>query len=241
MPSHGVHLVLFSFPAPLRSSAYSAVCLSALIALTLSLLTGQLCGEEPAKDKPRRFADGPLTPDDFKMAAPNPAPNDAGIPMVAMTYAELRYSFHYRWEDKNGRATAWPADVDLFAALDRARSWNTQPQSARILDHEQGHFDIAEIQARLGVEKLNKALAERKYIGRGKTEVEARADLEKQLKKEFDALVAQLLTAQTDYDHATQHGLATAAQAEARKAQKEQLEETLNAKRKMQNDKKAGP
>ena len=192
-------------------------------------------------EKSRRYADGPLTPDDFKLAAPDPVPTDAGISMVAMTYAELRYSYHYRFEEKNGRATAWPVDVEVFAVMVRAKSWNTQPQSVRILDHEQGHFDLAEIHARRASEKLNKALADRKYIGRGKTEAEARTDLESQLNKAFEALVDQLMAEQKEYDRATQHGLADAAQAEARKVQKEQLEETLNPKRKPQNDKKTGP
>jgi predicted secreted Zn-dependent protease len=210
----------------------------------------QGAGDKKADDKKadegpkfRRYAEGPLTAADFQMELPNPLPSDAGLPLVALTYAELRFSFHYSWSEKANAdkskpektgsdssgadrtkvVTAWPVDLTVFSSLDRKRSWNSQSASPRILDHEQGHFDIAEIQARKFQAKMDQAIAARKYLGKGKTEADAVAQLEQQFKKDFDQAIDELTRAQRNYDLVTRHGLDSAAQADMRKQQQAAL------------------
>ena len=173
--------------------------------------------QKPPAEKVRRFSDGPLTAADFKMEVPNPVPSDAGIPFAALTYAELQYRYTYQWKESGGTITTYPIEVTLFSIVDQNRSWNDRPQDLRILDHEQGHFDIAEIEARKDQEKMKKMVADKTFLGKGKTETEAKKDLESQMNKEFQKLVDALMVVQREYDRVTYHGTNLQAQAETRK------------------------
>jgi len=92
------------------------------------------------------------------------------------------------------------------------RSWGLH-KTAYILSHEQGHFDIAEIFARV----LNKKMSE--YVFDRKT-------YQKELRKIYEDVVEAKEKMQEKYDKETNHSIYKAKQAEWLIKIKEMLEET---------------
>jgi len=172
----------------------------------------------------RRYTDGPLTATDFAMVPPTPRPTLLnGIPQVANTYSEIRYTLKWKGQETHGVMTLTVSEFDMFAVLLPDRSWNTRSRDLRILDHEQGHFDISEIYARQGRELFQQKIKDKKLVSRAKTEAEAKKQLDELVKKEFADFYATCEAAQKAYDVTTRHGLEIEAQATARKEQREKL------------------
>ncbi|MCX6315750.1 MAG: DUF922 domain-containing protein [Bacteroidetes bacterium] len=81
----------------------------------------------------------------------------------------------------------------ITSTFSRSRSWGRH-KDAYILAHEQGHFDIAEIFARL----LNKKMAEYKFNQR---------TYQKDLKKIYDDVTDDKEEMQNQYDKETRHSI----------------------------------
>lgn len=93
-------------------------------------------------------------------------------------------------------------DVMVYCYFKKSGSWiRSTANQAYTLHHEQGHFDIAEIYARLIRKKLS-GITLRKKGG------------EKQIKKAWNKLYKEYFKYQAKYDKATSHSIKEKAQAE---------------------------
>jgi hypothetical protein len=197
--------------------------------LTVLPLVVFAIGRVSAGEPPRKYADGPLAPADFRAAVPEPQPVKDGVKLRAMTDVEIQYTTRYRWEGTaQGEASAWLTRFDCEAVLKRDKCWNKEPDDLRLLDHEQGHFDIAEINARRAKKRFEELIADKELIGHGADERSAVADLDKRVHDEMQKVFDREQAEQIEYDRATRHGRDFAAQAERRTAIRDLLKETAS-------------
>jgi hypothetical protein len=189
------------------------------VALVLIALTSDPGTPVHGADGLRSYADGPLAPADFKAAVPDPQPVKDGVKLRAMTDVEIHYSTRYRWEGTTlGEVSAWLTRFDCESVLMRDKCWNKEPDDLRLLDHEQGHFDISEINARKAQQQFKQLIADKTLIGHGADERSAMANLDKQVHDEMQKLFDREQAEQIEYDSATRHGRDFAAQAKQRAA-----------------------
>jgi hypothetical protein len=200
--------------------------------LILIAFIAQFCARAlTAADSPRRYADGPMTPADFRAAVPDPPPMKDGVRLRAVTHSEIRYTTRYHWEEsKPGTVTASLTRFDCHSQLLCDKCWNRAPMDLRLLDHEQGHFDIAELNARQGQKIFDKLIADKTLVGHGRDERSAVADLDKKVRDEMKAVFDQENDEQIEYDRATNHGREFAAQAKQRKLIDERLKQSEQKK-----------
>ncbi|HEV2973320.1 MAG TPA: DUF922 domain-containing protein [Pirellulales bacterium] len=185
---------------------------------------------DKAGDSSRKYADGPIVPGDFKAAVPDPTPVKDGVKLRAMTHTDIRYSTRYRWDESNpGMVSAWLTRFDCYAALVCDKCWIKEPMDLRLIDHEQGHFDITEINARRAQKKFDQLIAEKGLVGHGHEEASAVADLNRQVDDQMQQVFDKERDEQIEYDRVTNHGRNHSAQAEQRQIQLDRLRE-LDAK-----------
>src|SRR5687767_8495044 len=89
----------------------------------------------------RRYEEGPLAQDDFGDV---PAFVPAGA--SARTATELLYNFRYKYRSTSRSTTITLSSIEIDAYIRRDQSWNLNPENKALLDHEQGHADIAQIE-----------------------------------------------------------------------------------------------
>ncbi|MEK6233116.1 MAG: hypothetical protein N2C14_00235 [Planctomycetales bacterium] len=180
-------------------------------------------GEDAKEPGWRRYREGPMTLADFQKPPPSPLPRSGRLQLRARTWTELMYRYRYQGDVENGKAKATATEVDLFAVIHRDKSWNGFPKDRALLDHEQGHFDLAEIAARGARKLLKERVTEKVLTGEGPDRASAKADLARKIEFYLRAFTRQRDLADTAYDEQTRHGSNRAVQAEHRKKQLEQL------------------
>lgn len=150
----------------------------------------------------RKVDAGPLTAADFRGEVPDDAGGDAN------TATQLRFSCRYTYQVLGGRTTVTMASVVVDAYVLQDESWNRLPGNKSLLDHEQGHADIAWIQclqARLAVrEKMQRR---RGWRAVSRSLDEAVAMLEAELSEMMQSFQREGQEADAAYDRETQHGL----------------------------------
>ncbi len=172
----------------------------------------------------RQYRSGPLTPSDFRAPPPDPPPKKDGIKLLAETVTELRYQYTYRTAIDDNRTTARLKTIDVFAVVMRDRSWNTSHANRRLMDHEQGHFDITKLYAlRAQLELARMFRAGRRVRGLGRKEPAAVQDLESKVRVFIEPFDAAGKKEQAEYDRVTRHGTLVRAQAQWRKRQAEEF------------------
>jgi hypothetical protein len=176
-----------------------------------------------ADDKPkpaRKHSDGPLAVEDFE-GKPDPSSSFA-----AWSHLQFEFSFGYRFERlRGGRVSLSLTKIDVWSQIKRDQSWIRRPKDPLLLDHEQGHFDIAEAHALAGRIKL------RTLIQASAPQLTLQADSEEAGRQAMHDKLVELLkpfiddsrTANQEYDRDTANGTDAAAQADARKQQRERL------------------
>ncbi len=183
--------------------------------------------EQPTKL--RKYAEGPLIAADFQGSPPEPSPVKDNIKMVANTMCVVRYSYRLRTHSqRDGTWTAELVSFDCFSAVDPAKCWNLVPESSRVLDHEQGHFDVAEIFARRMQQRFDELMAGKNASTNGRTERTARETLEKEIKRVTEEAYTELAKVQATYDKETAHGTRPRAQREHRHWQRQELKNADN-------------
>jgi hypothetical protein len=195
----------------------------ALLALLVVAAGANQGGKKPSKLRP--YTDGPLTAGDFAGMAPDQTPINMGIEMVANTECEVRYEYRSAVEQRG--PNLWTARITSFtctATVEPAKCWNTQPESLRVVDHEQGHFDLAEIAARRARKHFAGLIRDRKATASGRDRRAVERDLDAQIKKAMNELYEGLAKAQKTYDEETHHGTAILAQSRHREWQRAELE-----------------
>jgi hypothetical protein len=180
-----------------------------------------------------------LTPGDFRGQVPafrKVEPGGGFVPLTAYTFTEIRYDTRYRVTGSGNRWTARLFSAEAFAVILRERSWNRQPDNKKLLDHEQGHFDLTHAHALAVQLRLDELIRTRRGpTGTGSTSAAAIASLDGKLRDELKPLFDQHVAAQEEYDRVTAHGANSGPQEEKRKkqlARVAELEEKLAARKK---------
>ncbi|MDX1947675.1 MAG: hypothetical protein SFU86_19915 [Pirellulaceae bacterium] len=181
-------------------------------AMLLLVLAGSLTR---AAESRRKYEAGPLRAEDFAAEPPKSAGR------AANTVTELRYEYRYRYSTGEKSVQIALESIEIHAYIRRDASWNRTPDDRALLDHEQGHADIAQIQCL----QARRAFAEK--IRRGfQVEAATRAEgiqaLERVIQREMSSFEEAGRAADAEYDRATEHGLG-GQQAEWRRVQRETL------------------
>lgn len=200
-------------------------------ATTLTLLAACLadglarCDEKPPE---RRWDAGPLTADDFQAPVPDPLPKLGRVRQHALTQTSVRFRTKYNYitfRGKNGgdEVQATLTDIDIYAVFLRDKSW-LSPGGRKLLDHEQGHFDITQLHALKARLSMQQQLSEGKApLGIGGDLAAAVEDLNRQIDESLRPVYERIDVAQQQYDRDTLHGTRAANQRAHRKRHLEVL------------------
>lgn len=187
---------------------------AALLALCLVAVSPAFAAEDL-----RRYEDGPVTADDFRGEAPDSSKASA------KTVTQFVYDFRFRYRTTSRQTTATLQSITIHANIRRDQSWNTRPEDLKLLDHEQGHADIAQIHC------LKARVAFRKKLGKGpnltataSSPQEASVALDREVRKEMAKFEQAARDADAEYDRQTVNGLG-GKQAEWRRVQIETLKQ----------------
>lgn len=205
-----------------RPPSASHLLCTPLMSAMVAVCTGLPIGSPAAEDAPatRSYADGPLTVDDYR-AEP---PADSGR-LLAITTTDLTYQAQHRYAVSNRKATAYLTEITVDAVVMPDKSWIKRRSDKRLLDHEQGHFDltmIAALRARLHFAQRSQVA---KLTTTGATREEAVASLQTRIEREMRKFFDELFAVQQEYDRATTHGTVPDVQTQHRRQQRETLKE----------------
>jgi hypothetical protein len=166
------------------------------------------------------YTQRPLEVGDFRGDVPDKRPLEE--PRIeAYSHIELRYSYQVATRRRGTRWRVELADVEVHALFHRGKSWNAQPTYAPLLDHHQGHFDLAELVAREAQRQLRQGTRPpRQLMGQGASEREAAEDLERQIQRQLAGHVESLERDIDYFDQIPRYG--TLPDIEARERQKQQ-------------------
>ncbi len=167
----------------------------------------------------RRYAEGPLTAADFLAEA---KPDDPTLRIHPRAYCatDIRWECRYGKSTQNRVTTLRLERVDVSAVVVRDKSWNVRPDDKALLDHEQGHFDLAQLYALRAQRHFVKLLeAGHAPEGKGRSEQQAWRSLEQQINDRIEGFLAELRLEHRRYDEATRHGELPGPQAEQRRQQ----------------------
>ena len=165
----------------LRNRHRACASLLGLMLLFAGVLTGGVrtaAAAEDARPRGRSYQDGPLTLDDYRAKPPDDSP------LSAFTVTDIRCDYRYRYQSTNRTTTAYVTEMTIDAVVIASQSWNRHPKDKRVLDHEQGHFDLAMIAALQTRLRFAEEYQTRKLTGTGATMEIALEDLKRELKQE---------------------------------------------------------
>jgi hypothetical protein len=190
-------------------------------ALTIALtgLLALVIETAVAAEDSRAYDDGPLTADDFRGQVPD------GSKAAAKTVTQFAFEFKYRYKSTARLTTVTLEYITISAHIRRDQSWNRNPDDKRLLDHEQGHADIAQIhclQARAAFRK--KLVKGPNLTATASSLSEAAAALDREIRKEIAVFEKAARDADAEYDRETVNGLGVK-QAEWRRIQMETLQQ----------------
>lgn len=179
---------------------------------------------QPPADTVRTYAQGPLTADDFRGQPPDRATLPGGnLPALASTTTELRYDCRYRSARRDRTWTVWLTEFHAVAVLNRDKCWNLRKEDRQLLDHEQGHFDLAQVWAERAEAGIKTAIERDEMRESRATEQAAIDALQAAIDRKMDTYRQGLVAADRDYDQVTRHGALAAKQAEQRRLHTELL------------------
>jgi len=177
----------------------------------------------PELKRGREYRQGPLTSREF-LGKPG---EDSQLD--AYTFTEMRFTFKYRYSPVRSGLLFRATNIEVFATFDPDKSWLRGEVGRRLLDHEQGHFDLTQIHAIRTNREIAKQLKQFVVVSSN------RADGVKRLKKKLtDSLAdafAKCSAEQEDYDHQTKNGRQADAQRLHRRKQREILAQLKREKK----------
>lgn len=190
-----------------------------VVVISLNARTASFVLSQDSGSKLRRYEQGPLVKKDYQGSAP-----DTIKQFAASTEIEVRYEYSYQLYQKDQQFRIYVTDIEVYSIMLQKKSWNRQLYNVRLLDHEQGHFDIGQIFAlKAQIEIARKMKDKRRFLSTGKTKAGVIAKLEETLSQEFFHVVAEMTETQIAYDSATNHGLDQKSQKLARVGHSEKL------------------
>lgn len=172
-----------------------------------------------AKQTERPFRDGPLVVEDFRGTPPTAGNGQrTGQDFSAYVETVVRWNIRYRFDqEKIDRFVLKLIDVDVYSAILPDQSFNTQRHNRDLLDHEQGHFDIAEIfTLEQEIRILEKIKSDQPPTATGTSEKAAADKLNAEVAQWLEAERGTLRVRQQEYDRVTNHGQVRVAQQQQR-------------------------
>lgn len=154
-----------------------------------------------AEPESRRYETGPLSAADFAATPPAGRGN-----LLAATHTGLRYTFQYRGVAASQGVRVVATQLEAFAIVIPAKSWNAAPDDARLMDHEQGHFDISQLHARNWQRQAARLIAKTALAGQGRTQDAAHKALQARVDTELSSINKAWEAEQVLYDKETDHG-----------------------------------
>lgn len=192
------------------------------LAVALTLWPGSVVGGEQLEL--RLYAQGRLTAEDFRAVPPREIPRVGNANILSETKTEVRYNFRYVVTQSGRVYVARLAEIDVFALLSTERSWNAAPENARLLAHEQGHFDLAQRQAlRARAAFLSQIREGNPLSASAATPDAALVGLQQKVRDSFAPWIDELRRADLAYDEETAHGTLRGAQAKFQRRTADEL------------------
>jgi hypothetical protein len=182
------------------------------------LLLSALAGTTLATDR-RPYADGPLSKGDF-LEEPRELPAGG----LARTATELLYKFDYTYKGSARNTTAMLDRIEINAYIRRDKSFNLRPDDKGLMDHEQGHADIAQIHCLRARLAFQKTMRKGRIEATGSSLKDAQTALNREIERQIQEFVTAMRDADAEYDRATSHGLG-GKQPEWRRVQLETLKQ----------------
>ena len=195
----------------------------ALLFLGFAVLS--CCSFTHAETPGRRYGDGPLKREHFKA----PVPSDSTLD--AVVYTRLNYSYKFRSSAKDGAVELTCTTIVCCSEQMPDRSWMRDSAKSELLDHEQGHLDLAEVVARKAEARLRYLVRTGKLKAQGTTKEAAEAALARTVRAQFMPFDRELTSVNDEYDRVTSHGRDKDAQKAERRSQK-RLVRKLSTRRK---------
>ena len=215
-------------PRPFARGSLTAFAWAAAIVVGMQTATA----EEVQSTQLRKYEDGPLTKADFKAKVPSPLPVFGGARLKAVISTGIYYKYQYKVSLDGELVTLTLSKIEVYGAVASAKSWNASPGDAELMDHEQGHFDIAAISAAQAQAKMSVMIDKGQLQGQGKDTDAAKKDFDVRFAKVFKEFLDQFHQADRYYDQQTRHGADPAAQARRRRHHKRLLQELKISKAK---------
>lgn len=196
-----------------------------------STCPSNVAGDESADahKRGRRYAAGPLTAADFQAEIPQEPKFSKDVELRAFAISDILFEYEYKHVTRGRRTTVTLTSVKVFAVAYPDRSWIVDATDQRLMDHEQGHFDITQRHALRAEIELRKMLEPGRPLEiAGRDEQAAVEVLVNRLNEALAPHIAAATEENEQYDVVTQHGLRRDEQARQRSAQVESLR-ALNA------------
>ena len=196
--------------------------------LAISCLCNVAVSAQPVA-RERRYDQGPLTIGEFAGSVKQESNAQSN------TATRVSYRYRYTLRQVGRQFVAKVTSIDLFVVFLPNESWWVPHSDIALLDHEQGHFDIAEINVRKTQLALAIARAEGKTITISTNSKKEAIALVTSKLDEIRGLIDQQISRDNlEYDRETRHGLRASEQHEIRRIQQLTLDrlaeelETLN-------------
>jgi hypothetical protein len=168
----------------------------------------------------RRYESGPLRPADFSGRLP--ATRGA---TKAFTFTSIDYSYRFQSSVVRAGVHVVATELSAHAMVRPDQSWNLTPEDARLMDHEQGHFDITQLHTLRWRRHAQRSIDKAAFTAHGATQAAAEAALQARIQKEFQLFYDAWQAEQRRYDDETNHGTHRARQAEWRQRLDAELKE----------------
>ncbi len=205
-------------------------CLTCLLWLIAGVVPWGLSPAAPPKLKERRYESGPLKFSEFL----GTALPDNSTRANTTTRSRMKYELSVR--QVGTQIVVSVKSIELRAVFLPEESWWGPDADQSLLDHEQGHFDIAEISARQMQFLVMEAQANGSVISATmNTKQEAQEAVLQRLSDLSAAVDKKIAEANVEYDRLTRHGLDPAGQHEARRIQQLTLEQLKQKIRKLKS------
>ena len=189
------------------------------VACVLALLCGVTLAQEQEETTSRTYDQGPLRREEF-LGKPDRSSN-------GKAYTATRIEFKYEYIVAR-RGSIYEAKLKSFSVVSKflpESSWWKGGANADLLDHEQGHFDIAqEMALRLRLQYQRAVKKGSVPSAKAATSAKAIRALANRLEKIMESANKQVKASDEEYDSSTSHGTRFGTQAEFRRVQSATLE-----------------